>query len=336
MKKLSIFSSFVIFSFVLMTIPTAVSAIQLTYSNFFPPTHIQSILAEEWCKEVEQVTNGEVKVQYYPGGTLTKAPQTYDGVVQGLTDIGFSVLAYSRGRFPVLGTVDLPLGYPNGVVATKVANAVYEKFQPEEFDDVKVMFFHAHGPGLFFTAGTPVKKLEDLKGLKLRATGNAAKIVKAAGGTPVAMSMPDSYQSIQKGVVDGGVYPMETNKGWRMGEVVEYGTAAYNIAYTTTFFVVMNKSKWAKISKKSQMAIEELNKKYIAKHGEAWDSSDSEGLRAFLNEGNVLYGLDKDEAEKWAEAVSPIIKEYAKELDDKGLDGDEIVDYTVETLESMK
>ena len=83
--------------------------VTLTYSNFFPPTHIQSKLAEAWCQEVEKRTNGAVKVQYYPGQTLTKANQCYDGVVQGLSDIGFSVFAYTRGRFPVMAAVDLPL-----------------------------------------------------------------------------------------------------------------------------------------------------------------------------------------------------------------------------------
>lgn len=56
----------------------------LRYSNFFPPTHIQSQLAESWCKEVEKRTNGEVVIQYFPASTLTKAPQTYDGWSRGL------------------------------------------------------------------------------------------------------------------------------------------------------------------------------------------------------------------------------------------------------------
>ena len=69
----------------------------LRYSNFFPPTHIQSQLAESWCKEVEKRTHGEVVIQYFPASTLTKAPQTYDGVVQGIADIGMTALGYSRG-----------------------------------------------------------------------------------------------------------------------------------------------------------------------------------------------------------------------------------------------
>jgi len=58
--------------------------IRLTYSNFFPPTHIQSKLAEAWCDEVKKRTNGRVFVEYYAGQTLTKARQNYDGVVTGL------------------------------------------------------------------------------------------------------------------------------------------------------------------------------------------------------------------------------------------------------------
>ena len=83
MKKLNIVASFVIFSFFFLTIPSAVMAVKLTYSNFFPPTHIQSILAEEWCKEVEKATGGEVTVQYYPGGTLTKAPGIFTWKIPG-------------------------------------------------------------------------------------------------------------------------------------------------------------------------------------------------------------------------------------------------------------
>jgi TRAP-type C4-dicarboxylate transport system substrate-binding protein len=92
----------------------------LTYSSFFPPTHIQSQLAESWCKEVEKRTEGRVKVQYFAGQTLTKAKQTYDSIVDGIADVGTSALAYTKGRFPVMGAIDLPLGYPSGSAATAV------------------------------------------------------------------------------------------------------------------------------------------------------------------------------------------------------------------------
>ncbi len=306
--------------------------VTLTYSNFFPPTHVQSKMTEEWVKEVEKRTNGKVKIDYFPGNTLTSAKQCYDGVVQGISDIGMSALAYSKGRFPVMAVVDLPLGYKTGVAASNVANKVYEKFKPAELDDVEVMYFHAHGPGVLNTRGKPVRTLEDMKGLKLRATGNSAQVVKALGGTPVAMSMPDSYQSIQKGIVDGGIYPMETNKGWNMAEVVDYCTLSYPAGYTTTFFVVMNKDRWNSLPKDVQDTIRQINKEWVGKHGQAWDQSDEVGKQFLLEQKDEIIELDPAEAKRWKNAMQPIMDNYVKEMDKKKLNGEEILTFTEKTL----
>jgi len=110
---------------------------------------------------------------------------------------------------PLMEAVDLPLGYKSGMATTIIANAVYEKFNPKELDDVKVMYLHAYGSGLLFTKDKPVSKMEDLKGMKIRSHGTTAKVVKALGGIPVTMPMPELYQSLQKGVVDGAIYPIE-------------------------------------------------------------------------------------------------------------------------------
>jgi TRAP-type C4-dicarboxylate transport system substrate-binding protein len=310
--------------------------IKLTYSNFFPPGHIQSKLAEAWCQEVEKRTNGEVVVEYFPGQTLTKARQVYDGVVEGISDVGFSVLAYTRGRFPVMAAVDLPLGYTSGIVATKVINAVYDKFQPEELMDTKVMYLHAHGPGLIHTKDKAVRKLEDMKGLKFRGHGTSALVVEALGGTPVPKPMPETYQMLQKGVVNGAVYPFEANKGWKLGEVTNYCTADYSAAYTTSFFVVMNKDKWNSISAANQKIIEQINQEWIVKHGDAWDASDAEGIVFFLNQGGQIIGLDGKEAERWKKAVAPIISNYAADMTKKGFNGTELVDFTIKTLSSLQ
>jgi TRAP-type transport system periplasmic protein len=305
----------------------------LTYSNFFPPTHIQSQLAESWCKEVETRTEGRVKVQYFPGQTLTKSRQTYDSIVDNIADIGFSALAYTQGRFPVMSAIDLPFGYSSGVQATAVANEVFAKLTPKEFDETKIMYFNAHGPGLLHTRAKAVKKLEDLRGLKIRSTGMSADVVSALGGTPVPMPMPDSYQALQKGVVDGSVHPTETNKGWKIGEVVKYATFAYPAAYTTTFFVAMNKGKWNALGDKDQQIIEAINKEWAAKHGEAWDSSDVEGTEFFAAQrGNEIIKLDDAEAARWGAAVAPVIDAYAKKLTEQGLEGDKIVSTVKEAL----
>ena len=318
------------------TVKVEAASVKLTYSNFFPPGHIQSKLAEAWCKEVGKRTNGEVMVEYYPGQTLTKARQVYDGVVEGLSDVGFSVLAYTRGRFPVMAAVDLPLGYTSGTVATKVINAVYNKFKPKELMDTQVMYLHAHGPGLIHTKSKPVRKIEDMKGLKFRGHGTSALVVKALGGTPVPKPMPETYQMLQKGVVDGAVYPFEANKGWKLGEVTRYCTADFSAAYTTSFFVVMNKDKWNSISAANRKIIEQINMEWADKHGEAWDTSDAKGIVFFLNQGSQIIGLDSKEAARWKKAVAPIIDDYKEKMNKSGFNGNEIVDFTIKTLNSLQ
>ncbi len=310
--------------------------IKLTYSNFFPPTHVQSILADAWCKEVEKRTNGKVKIEYYPGQTLTKAAEVYDGVVTNVSDLGLSVLGYTRGRFPLIGVVDMPLGYRDGKTATKVINAVLQKFQPKEFNDVKVMYLHAHGPGFVHTREKPVKKLEDMKGLKLRSHGVSANFVEALGGTPVAQPMPETYQLIQKGVVDGAVYPLEANKGWKLGEVCKFATLAYDVAYTTGFFVVMNKGKWEKLPGDVKKVIEEINKEWVEKTGKAWDEIDEEGLKFFKEKGGQTIALDEAEQKRWKKAVKPIIDKYVAEIEGKGVKGKEVVEFIEGMLKSSK
>jgi TRAP-type C4-dicarboxylate transport system substrate-binding protein len=315
---------------------SAFGGVSLTYSNLFPPSHVHSKLAEAWCKEVEKRTNGEVTIQYFPGQTLTKGNQAYDGVVNGISDLALSLLAYTRGRFPVMEVVDMPLGYPSGKTATMVANEVYQELKPKELDDVKVMYLSGHGPGFVNSKTKPIRTMDDMKGLKFRATGLAAKIVEALGGTPVAMPMPETYPSLQKGVVDGALYPLEANKGWKLGEVTKYTTACYSMAYTSTFFVVMNKAKWNSISPASQKAIEEINQEWIQKTAEAWDEIDKVGREYILGLGNEIITLSPEESARWKKAVEPIMTDYVKGSAEKGFDGQQALDLTLKALEKYR
>ena len=321
----------------LALLPAGVSAktVQLTYSNFFPPSHIQSQLAEAWCQEVEKRTEGRVKISYYPGGTLTPAAQCYDGVVNQLSDIGLSLLAYSRGRFPLMDIINLPFGNPNGKFATAIFNEINDKFSPEELSDTEVMYLHAHGPGLLHTK-KPVHKLEDIKGMKVRGAGIVAETIKALGASPVTMPMPELYQALQKGVVEGAFYPVEVNKGWKMAEVAEYGIGNYQIAYGLGFFVVMNKDKWNKLPADIQEIITEINREWVIKHGKAWDTSDYDGMRFSLVQGNSFIGIPPDEAKRWKEAVQPVYDTYIEKCEEEGVPGQEVFDYLMENLKAYK
>ncbi|HUU40962.1 MAG TPA: TRAP transporter substrate-binding protein [Desulfatiglandales bacterium] len=298
--------------------------INLTYSIFFPPAHGQCKAGISWAKEIEKRTHGKVKITIFPAGTLTKANQCYGGVVKGISDIGMSCFAYTRGRFPIMEAVDLPHGYPNGQVATHVATEFYNRMKPEELDDVKVLYIHAHGPGLLHTK-KPVRNLEDLKGMKIRSTGLSAKVTKALGGVPVAMPQGATYEALQKGVVEGTFTPIETLKGWKQGEVVKYTTECSGVGYTTAMFVVMNLKKWNALPKEIQGIFEETSREWVDVHGEIWDKGDDEGRNFALSLGNEIIPLSDKENQRWANAVKPVIDNYTKITEKKNLPGDKAV-----------
>jgi len=213
-----IFRGFLLFSFVFLagalSAPAQTKPLELTYSIFFPAPHKNTVLAEEWAKEIGRRTQGKVKITVFPGGTLTPADKCYDGVVKGISDIGMSVMGYTRGKFPLTEVIDLPLGYKNGLSATRLINQYFQKFQPKEFEEVKILYFHAHGPGILHTK-KPVEKLEDMKGMRIRSTGLSSKVVSALGGIPVAMPMGETYDALKRGMVDGSMAPPESLEGWK-------------------------------------------------------------------------------------------------------------------------
>lgn len=300
------------------------ATVNLSYSIFFPPTHGHTKAAEAWAKEIEKLSRGRVKINIFAGGTLTPADQVYDGVVKGISDIGMSCFAYTRGRFPLTEVLDLPLGYPNGLVATRVANEFYKKFQPKELQDVKVLYLHAHGPGLLHT-NKPVYRLEDLKGMKIRSTGLSAKIVSALGAVPVAMPQGSTYEALQKRIVDGTFGPIEVLKGWKQAEVIKYTTNCPVVGYTTAMFVVMNKKKWDALPGDIQRIFEKVSARWIDVHGQTWDNLDREGKDYSLNLGNKIIPLSGAEGKRWQNAVKGVIDEYIKGAEAKGLPGAEAV-----------
>jgi TRAP-type transport system periplasmic protein len=314
----------------------AEKVIVLKVSNWFPITHKQSILLDAWGKEVEKKTNGKVKVNYYAAGTLVPASQSYDAVTKGIADVSNHVLGYTVGKFPLTEIIDLPLGYPNNTVPTKLANAFYNKFKPKEFDEVKVLWFHAQAPGIIHTKSKPITKLEDLKGMKMRTYGSNAKLMGYLGGTPVAMPMTDVYDALSRGVADGLMAAYEALEGFRIGEQVKYHTENYDTSYSATFVVAMNKKKWNSLPPDVQQVIDGMSPEYIEKFASMWDEIEKSGKQYCIKRGNKIITLDKAEQAKWVAKAQPLFEDYTKRMKEKGLPGDEALKFARDYLKPFR
>jgi TRAP-type C4-dicarboxylate transport system substrate-binding protein len=282
---------------------------------------------KEWGSEIEKKTDGRVKFQYYPGGTLLKGNEIYDGVIKGVSDMGDVVLAYNRGRFPAMEALDLPLGYPNATVATLAVNNFYDRFKPKELDDVKILFFHAHGPGILHSK-RPVKTIEDMAGLKVRSTGFIAKLTEELGGLPVAMTIPNSYEALQKGVVEATFNPIEALQSYKQAEVVKYTTLCYSIGYTTAFANFINRNTWKSLSEDIQNIFEETSNEYSLKMAnKVWEVIENKGKEFSLRLGHEFIPLSPEENERWEKAAQVVIDEYIEDAKEKGLPGDEYISF---------
>jgi TRAP-type C4-dicarboxylate transport system substrate-binding protein len=323
-----------LFSMVIPVTTARAETYNFTYSTFFPPTHIQTKVPEAWAQEIEKRSNGQIKIKIFTSGSLTPAPQIYDGVVKGISDFGLSVFAYSPGRFPVIAAVDNPLGYPNAFVATRTINELYRKCNPKELSDVHVCYLFAHGPGLLHTARKPVHTLDDVKGLKIRSTGTSQLIVRALGAAPVAMSQGETYDALKKNIVDGTLVPVEALEGFKQAEVLKYTTLNYSAAYSQGFFVAMNLDKWNSLPKDLQQIITEVSKEYEEITAKAWGDSDESGRKFALSLGQEFIKLSDAESARFKEAVKPVFEEYIKGANEKGVDGQAVFDAVKEMVET--
>ncbi len=296
--------------------------IKLKVANYFPPTHMNSVLMGKYCEELNKKLAGKVELTQYAGGTLLTAPKMAAGVATGIADIGLSNCSYSRDRFPVMEAMELPLGFPSGYVGTHVANDFYAKFKPKEWDTYQPLMFSTSPPNILQTLSKPVKTLEDLKGLKIRAQGRLADVVKSLGAVPVPIEIVDLYESVRRGVIDGAYIPLETLKGFKLGEVEKYVTASWKIGNAYTFYVVMNKDKYKSLPPDIQKELTEFSTAFIERWAVEWNAIDIEGREFLKSNGGQVLTLPDAEAARWVKASEPVVASFKKDLSLQGLHGE--------------
>ena len=313
--------------------------IKLKFANYFPPTHMNSKMLGKYCEELNKKLAGKVEITQYTGGTLLTAPKMAAGVAAGIADIGFSNCSYSRGRFPAMEIMELPLGFPSSWIATHVANDFYAKFRPKEWDTYHALMFSTSPPNVIQTLSKPVRTLEDLKQMKIRGQGRLGDIVKALGAVPMPIEIVDLYEALRRGVIDGTYTPLETLKGFKLGEVEKYVTASWKVGSVFAFYVVMNKNKWNSLPADAQKVITDHTKEFVERWAVEWNNIDIEGAEFFKKQGGQILSISDTEAAKWVKAAEPVITDFKKDLTSKGYkaaDVDAWLSFVKERIEYWK
>ncbi len=341
MKRLSIFLILVLPVFLsVWIIPLEGFAqekeITLKVANWFPTDHRQNLMLESWCRDLEKRTNGRVKVDYYPAGTLVPMVRAYHDTTLGVSDVGHHLLGFTEMRFPLTSVLDLPLGYSDNMIPTRLANAFYAKFKPKEFDDVKILWFHAHAPAVIHTKNKPVNKLEDLKGLRIITYGIITRFMKSLGGTPAAVPASDIYNALARGDVEGVMTPYSTAYGFKYGEIIGYTTENRATAYSGVFIVAMNKKKWNSLPPDIQKIIDTMSYEYMEKYAAMWDDMEKNSKASLVKGGTKIISLSEEEEARWVERAKPVFDDYLYRMKLLGLPGDEALKFAREYLELHK
>jgi TRAP-type C4-dicarboxylate transport system substrate-binding protein len=311
------------FAAMLAPIPATAGPITLSYANFPPASTFPCVQMERWVKEVETRTNGQVKINTFPGGTLLPAKNIFDGVIAGTADIGNFAMSYQPGRFPVSEAVDLPLGLPSARVASLVLYDIIDKYKPKEFEKVKILTLFTCPPANFMTS-KPVRRLKDLKGMELRVSGTGAEAVKNLGGIPIAMPQSETPEALQKGIVKGSVSSLEVLKDMNYAAYCPFATDT-NL-FVVSFAVVMNMDKWNALPADVKKVMDDLRIEQAEWTGKYVDDHVAEAL-AWSKEKykHQMIRLPAADKAKIRKLVKPMIDGYVNKVSAQGIPGAEIV-----------
>jgi TRAP-type transport system periplasmic protein len=306
---------------------------KLEFTSALPAHDKLSLMLEEWCRELEQKSGGSIQATLHAGGILTPSAQIFDSVVTGIADIGFGPMGVTPGRFPLTEIIEQPLGIDSAVMMTRLSNDFFREFRPREFDRVKVLFLLSASPGLLHTK-RPVRRLEDLQGMKVRCLGgNAAKVLKALGAVPIVISTGDTYDALRKGIVDGVVAAWDSLETLKWGEILPYTTVSRYAMVGAQGFVVMNKSVWNRLPTGSQEIIDGMSNEYAEKLSRLWDEKDQKTIRKWKAKNHVSIFLGAEEEKRWEKAVVPLYESLVKEKSAKGLDAVEALQFCKEWVQ---
>ena len=303
----------------------------LRVHHFLSPTSVtHARLLVPWARAVERASNNRIRVVIYPTMQLGGAPpQLYDQAVRGLVDVVWTLPGYTAGRFPKMEVFELPFMAGSAEATSQAAYEFYTRYARDEFDATHVLTVHVHRPGQLHMKNKPIRRLEDLRGTKIRAPGRVSNLLlKELGATPVAMPVPSLPDAIAKGVVDGALIPYEVALPLRLHELTNSHTDVRGTRglYTAVFLLTMNKKTYAQLPTDLQRVIDQSAGLALARRaGRLWDEADPPVIAAAKDLGDRFYLIEGEELERWQARGQRVTQQWIAEMKAKGLPADTLV-----------
>lgn len=320
----------------LVAAPSPAPAKELSCAIHVPPkaAPYHSAFAP-WAKELEKRTNGQVKIKFYLAQTLVKARDSYDAVVSGIADISWFYTGWAKGRFPLLELMDLPYLTKSTYAGSHVMTDLYKKFSEikAELKEVHPLWFWTTLPYEIHTVKKPIRKLEDMKGLKFATQPGATTALEALGAVAVTMPTPEIYQTVEKGIADGSALAWGAFKAYKLVEVTNHHTNAHLGGMGS--FVIMNKNIWNELSKEVQKVITDVTNEMMPDTQCAAVSAEMKvGYQQCRERNQEIYEMPSKERARWVATGKPAWDKWAKTMEARGLPGRAILDEAIKLIEA--
>jgi TRAP-type C4-dicarboxylate transport system substrate-binding protein len=294
---------------------------ELKLASFVPPTHvIWTDVITPWTREVAKLSNNQLTIRLFPAMQLGgRPPDLYRQVVQGISDITFTLPGYTSSDFPMMALTELPGIAKSADDGTRKLWSRFDKFLARDFKDTKVLMLWNSDTASLMSRSKPIRTLEDLKGMKIR-TPSAAQSAQltALGAIPVDMPANQIYNNLDRGVIDASMIPMSAALDFKLIEVAKYFTVEAPLG-RSPFLVAMNRARYEKLPANLKKVIDDTTGlKLSLKGAETYDKKNDQALAA-AKKTRELVELSPQEQKRWTAAFKPMIEQQVAAGEKAGL-----------------
>jgi TRAP-type C4-dicarboxylate transport system substrate-binding protein len=294
---------------------------ELKLASFVPPTHvIWTDVITPWTREVAKLSNNQLTVRLFPAMQLGgRPPDLYRQVVQGISDITFTLPGYTSGDFPMMALTELPGTAESADDGTKKIWKLFDKFLGRDFKDTKVLMLWNSDSASLMSRAKPIRTLEDLKGMRIRTPSAAQSAqLEALGAIPIDMPANQIYNNLDRGVIDASMIPMSAALDFKLIEVVKYFTLNAPLG-RSPFLVAMNRARYEKLPADLKKVIDDTTGlKLSLKGAETYDKKNDEAIAAAKKTRETIT-LSADERKRWQAAFRPLIDQQVAAGEKAGL-----------------
>ena len=294
---------------------TAASAeVVLKLAMFAPaadPTYKDVV--KPWMDEVNALGKGVLRIDGFPGGALGRDPRMQVKLVNdGVADLAWAVPAYTPGRFTDTEVMELPGLFNDVKESSLVFRRLYDKRLIGGYDDFFVVLLSTTHPYAIHTT-TPVEKIDDLKGMKLRAGGPVAgAAMRALGVVPVGMPVTQIAENISKGILQGTAAEWNVTYAFRIIDVAKHHFMAR--LGTVPLGVIMNKKRYESLPKEAKEILRKTTGETLTKKfGDVHYAIQAKRLEATKTLAGHKIAYPSSEVEKdWNTRMKVVVEGWVK------------------------